>query len=179
MHCPCSIRDLRHRGRMARPPSRRGAATTLHRESASFDMLLTQGGSVFRHPARVMKTKSMILLTTALYGFAFAPATMAQPAGDADPKATPVTPERAGHSADEHPAESGGPRARREAGGNEEAARAGEGGAAADGTLGRERADAAQEDRTRSREPGDHRDRARRGVSLRGVRNGDKNAALP
>jgi len=39
-----------------------------------------------------MKTKSMILLTTALCGFAFAPVAMAQPAGDAfaDPKVTPA-----------------------------------------------------------------------------------------
>lgn len=42
-----------------------------------------------------MKTKSMILLTAALCGFALAPAAMAQPAGDAfaDPKAAPVAPE--------------------------------------------------------------------------------------
>lgn len=49
-----------------------------------------------------MKTKSMILLTTALCGFAFAPSATAQPAGDAfaDPKAPvapaiPVAPEQA------------------------------------------------------------------------------------
>lgn len=43
-----------------------------------------------------MKTKSMILLTAALCGFAPAPAATAQPAGDAsaDPKAAPVAPEQ-------------------------------------------------------------------------------------
>lgn len=67
-------------------------------------MLLTQGTFHFRHPARVMKTKSMILLTAALCGLpAGAMAAQQTPTGDAfaDPKALPIPPAPAQQAAPE------------------------------------------------------------------------------